>query len=199
MKNEFSSLTLSNTKLVNDLKNSNFLEEQLKKVNYENYNLSNEMLELRNSISKFQKGKATLDNLLKSQKPHGDIEEIGYENRTSSSSLSHINFVKYSSYSTLSSFKQNESQTFKVKRSQVSNTKVKSNKTQSFMTQRRKDHTRKTQSKHAYMYTRHNNHKYVAQHNAHNHGAQVYHNTHCHYKCMSHSMTQKSYRKHPPP
>ena len=41
-KNEFSSLILSNSKLVNDLKNSNSLEEQLKKVNNENHKLSNE-------------------------------------------------------------------------------------------------------------------------------------------------------------
>ena len=79
-KNKFSRLTLSNSKLVNDLKNSNSLEEQLKKVNDENHKLSNEMLELRNSISKFQKGKETLDNLLESQKSHGDTQGIGYGN-----------------------------------------------------------------------------------------------------------------------
>ena len=70
------------------------------------------MIELRNCISKFQKGKATLDNLLESQKPHGNIQGIGYGNRTSSSSLSHINFVKSLSHSIPSSSKQNESQTF---------------------------------------------------------------------------------------
>ena len=72
LKNKFSSLTISNAKLVNDLKILNSLEEQLKKLNDENHKLSNEMLELRNSISKFQKGKATLDNLIESQKSHGD-------------------------------------------------------------------------------------------------------------------------------
>ena len=72
MKNELSSLTISNAKLVNDWKNYNSLEEQLKKVNDENYKLSNEILELRNSISKFQKGKVNLDNILESQKTHGD-------------------------------------------------------------------------------------------------------------------------------
>ena len=86
-------------------------------------------MELRNSISKFQKEKSTLDNLLESQKSYGDTQRIGYGNRTSSSSSSHINFVKSSSHSRPSSSKPNESQTFKVKRSQVSNTKVKSNKT----------------------------------------------------------------------
>ena len=106
--------------------------------------LFSEVPELRNSIFKFQKGKATLDNLLESQKSHGDTHEIGYENRTSSSSSSHINFIKSSYHSTPSSSKQNESQTFKVKRSQVSNTKEKSNKTQSFMTQKRRTHTRKS-------------------------------------------------------
>ena len=92
MKNEFSSLTKSKNKLVSDKKNSNSLEEQLKKENDENHKLSSEVLELRNSISKFQKGKATLDNLLNSQKSHGDTHGIGYGNRTSSSSSSHINF-----------------------------------------------------------------------------------------------------------
>ena len=53
LKIEFSNLVKSNDKFVNDLKNSSSLEEQLKKANDENLNLSNEMLELRNSISKF--------------------------------------------------------------------------------------------------------------------------------------------------
>ena len=75
----------------------------------------------------------------------------------------------------------------------MSNTKVKSNKTQSFMTQRGKDHTRKTQPKHAYMYTRHNNHKHVRQHIAPKNTAHFYCN------CMSCSRTQKSYRNHSPP
>ena len=73
----------------------------------------------------------------------------------------------------------------------MSNTKVKSNKTQPLMTQRGRTHTRKSQPKHAYMYTRHNNLKHVAQHNAHKHIAQTYQNTHCHCQCMSHTMTQK--------
>ena len=41
LKSEFSCLTISNAKLVNDLKNSNSLEEQLKKVNDENHKHSN--------------------------------------------------------------------------------------------------------------------------------------------------------------
>ena len=81
----------------------------------------------------------------------------------------------------------------------MSNTKGKSNKTQSFMTQKGRTHTRKPQSKYAYMYTRHNNHKHVDQYNAHKHVAQTYHNTHYHCQCMSHTMTQKSYRNHSPP
>ena len=58
------------------------------------------------------------------------------------------------------------------------------------MTQRGKAHTRKAQPKHAYMYTRHNNHKHARQHIAPKNIA------HCHCSCvsysMSHSMTQKS-------
>ena len=112
----------------------NSLEDQLKKANDENQKLSKEVIELKNSISKFKKGKETLDSLIDSQKSHGDTHGIGYGNGTSSSSSSHINFIKSSCHSTPSSSKLNESQTFKVKRSQVSNTKVKSNKTQPFMT-----------------------------------------------------------------
>ena len=79
----------------------------------------------------------------------------------------------------------------------MSNSKAKSNKTQSLRTQRGKVHARNAQPKHAYMYTRHNNHKNVAQHNAHKLIAQTYQNTHYHFQCMSHTITQKSYRKHP--
>ena len=58
------------------------------------------------------------------------------------------------------------------------------------MTQREKAHTRKAQPKHAYMYTRHNNHKHARQHIAPKNTA------HCHCNCMTHSITQKNYRKH---
>ena len=57
------------------------------------------------------------------------------------------------------------------------------------MTQRGKVHTRNTQPKHAYMYTRHNNHKHDRQHIA------LKNNAYCHCNCMSQSITQKSYRK----
>ena len=43
------------------------------------------------------------------------------------------------------------------------------------------------------MYTRHNNHKHVRQHNAQKNAA------HCHCQYVSHSVTQKSYRKHTSP
>ena len=49
------------------------------------------------------------------------------------------------------------------------------------------------------MHTRHNYNRHVAQYNAHKHIAQIYKNTHCHCQCMSHTMTQKTYRKHSPP
>ena len=58
---------------------------------------------MKNSIDKLMKGKETLDNLLESQKFHGDTQGIGYGNGISSSSLSHINFIKSSSHSTPSS------------------------------------------------------------------------------------------------
>ena len=81
----------------------------------------------------------------------------------------------------------------------MSNTKVKSNKTQPFIKQKERTHTRKPQTKHAYMYIRHNDLKHVAQHNSHKHVAQTYQNTYCHCQCISHTMTQKSYRNHSPP
>ena len=74
----------------------------------------------------------------------------------------------------------------------MSNAKAKSNKTQSFMTQRGKVHTRNAQPKHAYMYTRHNNHKHDRQHIAPKNTA------HCHCQCMSHTMTQNNIKKHTP-
>ena len=55
---------------------------------------------------------------------------------------------------------------------------------------------RKPQPKYAYIYTRHNYNRHTTQHNAHKHIAQTYQNTHCHCQCMSHTMTQKSYRNH---
>ena len=109
------------------------------KVKDENQKLSNEMLELKNSISKFQKEKTNLDNLLESQKSHRDTQGIGFGNRTSNASSSHINFIKSASHSNPSSSKVNEPQTFQVKRAQVS--KTKSNKTQPSKTQRGKVHT----------------------------------------------------------
>ena len=112
---------------MNDLKNSNSLEDQLKKASDEHYKLSKEVLELKNSISKFKKEKKTLDSLLDSQKFHGDTQEIGYKNGMTLSS-SHINFVKAHDYTTSTS-KINETQAFKAKRSHVSNKKGKSHKT----------------------------------------------------------------------
>ena len=83
------------------------------------------------------------------------------------SSSSHINFIK--AHDSMTSTSKNETQAFKVKRSHLSNNKGKSHKTQPPMTQRGKTQTRAPQPKHAYLYTRHNNHKHVAQHNAHKH------------------------------
>ena len=71
----------------------------------------------------------------------------------------------------------------------MSNSKVKSKKTHSYMTQKGRTHTRKPQPKYAYMYTRHNNHKLAI----------INHITKYRCNCMSHSMTQKSYKKHPTP
>ena len=83
------------------------------------------------------------------------------------SSSSHINFIK--ARDSMASTSKNETQAFKAKRSHVSNNKGKSHKTQPPLTQIGKAQTRAPQYKHAYMYTRHNNHKHVAQHNPHKH------------------------------
>ena len=64
---------------------------------------------------------------------------------------------------------KNETQTFKAKRSQVSNNKEISHKTQPLLTQRSKAQTRVSQPKHAYMYIGHNYNRHVAQHNVHKH------------------------------
>ena len=57
---------------------------------------SREVLELKNSISKFKKEKETLDSLLDSQKLYGNTHGIEYTNGISSTSSSHIKFVKAS-------------------------------------------------------------------------------------------------------
>ena len=84
----------------------------------------------------------------------------------------------------------------------MSNNNGRSHKTQSPLTQRDKDQTRAPQHRHAYMYTRHNHNRHATQHNAHKHVAQAYLNPYCYCNYMSHfmshSMTQKNYRKHPP-
>ena len=53
------------------------------------------------------------------------------------------------------------------------------------------------------MYTRHYYNKHATQNNAHKYVAQAYQNAHCHCNyisySMTHSMTQKSYRKHHSP
>ena len=51
------------------------------------------MLNLTNSISKFQKGKETLDSLFESQRYHGNTYGLGYSNGVSSPLLSHTKFV----------------------------------------------------------------------------------------------------------
>ena len=104
------------------------------KVNNENLKLSKEVLELKNSIDKFMKGKETLNSLLGYQKFYGDTHEIGYINGMPSSSSSHINFIKTLCDSNPSSSKPFETQAFKAKRSHVSNDKGKSHKTQPFLT-----------------------------------------------------------------
>ena len=103
------------------------MEDQHKKANDENRKISKEILELKNSISKFKRGKETLDSLLDSQKFNGDTYRIGYKNGMTPLSF-HINFVKAHDY-TASTSKTNETQAFKAKRFHVSNNKGKSHKT----------------------------------------------------------------------
>ena len=86
MKNKFSKIISSNEQLSNDLKASNSLKCELDKSKEENEKLLKEMLELKNSISKFHKGKESLDNILVSQKGHGDKFGLGYAHKTPSSS-----------------------------------------------------------------------------------------------------------------
>ena len=110
---------------MNDLKNSNSLEDQLKKASDKSHKLSKDVVELKISISKFKRGKETLDSLLDSQKFHRETHGIGYKNGIVSSS-SHINFVRTSYDSIASTFKSNRTQAFKAKRSHMSNNKGRS-------------------------------------------------------------------------
>ena len=85
---------------------------------------------------KFKKGKETLDNILGSQKFHGDTHGIGYKNGMTPSSSSHINFIK--AHDSTASTSKNETQAFKAKRSHMSNNKGRFHKTQPSLTQRGK-------------------------------------------------------------
>ena len=91
----------------------------------------------------------------------------------------HINFVK--AHDSIASTSKNETQTFKAKRSHVSNNKRRSHKTQPPLTQRGKAQTRTPQYRHAYMNTRYNYNRHATQYNSHKHVAQTYQNTCCHY------------------
>ena len=90
----------------------------------------------------------------------------------SHSSSLHINFVK--AHDSIASTSKNETQAFKAKKFHVSNNKKRSYKTQPPLTQRGKDETRAPQPKHAYMYTRHNYNRHVAQYNAYKCIVQIY-------------------------
>lgn len=63
---EFSNVNSLNEQLTPDLKASYSLKDEFYKVKKENEMLLKEVLELKNFISKFHKGKETLDNLLNS-------------------------------------------------------------------------------------------------------------------------------------
>ena len=68
LKLEFSNVSSSNKKLTLDLKTSISLKENLDNVKQENELLSKEILELKDTIFKFQKWKETIDHLLYSQR-----------------------------------------------------------------------------------------------------------------------------------
>ena len=65
---EFLNVNSSNKKLTIDLKTSISLNDNVKK---ENELLLKDILELKNTFTKFQKGKENLDHLLDDQRPHG--------------------------------------------------------------------------------------------------------------------------------
>ena len=77
---------------------------------------------------------------------------------------SHINFVKAHDFT--ASISKNKTQTFKAKRSNVSNNKGRSYKTQPPLTQRGKAQTRAPRHRHAYMYSRYNHNRHATQHNS---------------------------------
>ena len=83
----------SNEKLENELRNSISFQDEFDKCKLENVKFSKEISDLKNSISKFQKGKETLDNILDSQKSYKNTRGLGYAKNIHSSSSSLI-FVK---------------------------------------------------------------------------------------------------------
>ena len=93
LKLEFSNVKSSNEKLTLDLKTSISLKDKFDKIKEENQMLSKQIFELKNSISKFYKGKDTLDNLLNSQTFSSEKFQLGFSNGASTL-LSPPKFVK---------------------------------------------------------------------------------------------------------
>ena len=63
LKEIFSKVVLSNEQLENDLKNSISIKNELNRSKLENGKFSKEIYVLKSSISKFKKGKETLDSI----------------------------------------------------------------------------------------------------------------------------------------
>ena len=93
LKDRFSKVVSLNEKLENELKNSTSVQYKLDKCKFENERFLKEISDLKSSISKFQKGKETLDSILNSQKLHKDTSGFDYARNTPSSSSSPI-FIK---------------------------------------------------------------------------------------------------------
>ena len=147
----FSNVKSSNEKLTLDLKTSISLKVKFDKIKDENQMLSKEIFELKNSISKFHKGKKTLDNRLNSQTFSSEKFQLDFSNGTSIS-LSPRKSIK----ATLTSsslpceiFKAQDSKTNNLKNLNTSGKPLKANipKAQDF-----KAKAKKPQPHYAFMY-----------------------------------------------
>ena len=84
------------------------MKEELKKANDDNQKILRDVLDLKNSSSKFKKGKETFDSLLESRRFYGNTHGLGYSNKIYSLSSSDIKFVKGTYDSCSSTSQHNE-------------------------------------------------------------------------------------------
>lgn len=152
LKLKFLKVYSSSENLTLDLKKKSIsLKENLVNVKKKNELLLKEILELKNSIFKFHKGKKTFDNLLSSQRFQTEKFGLGFFNGASTS-LSHSKFVKATLSSSSTPYESFKAQDFKTESLINPSAKGKPLKANVSKAQAFKSKGNKPQPHHAFMY-----------------------------------------------